>query len=102
MGRKELVLNRMTMFGFRKAFGMGRFATVVFTKKNGETRILNGKTKVNKDINGRGNYDASFHNQVRVFDVNLRRNGVRVGGWRTVSMDKIQEVRANGMRIVIE
>lgn len=84
-------------------FGQGRFATVTFRKKDGSVRVLNGKTVVSKAINGNGAvYDASEKNQLRVFDVNLRKNGVRTGGYRTVTVDNVIDVRANGVIYTIQ
>lgn len=84
-------------------FGKGRFASVTFEKKDGSIRTLTGKTQVNKGINGNGaTYDPSERNQLRIFDVNIKDNdGMRVGGWRTVTADKVLSVKANKTHYVI-
>ena len=97
--RVEKIIQNITLSQLAQMFGQGRFATVTFIKKgNGQLRMLNGKTKVEKAINGNGTYNASSNNQLRVFDVNVKdENGKRVGGYRTVTVDNVVDVRANGV-----
>ena len=95
--RTQVAIQTITLDALRNMFGKGRFATVRFTKKtDGSIRTLNGKTKVQRGITGGGEvYDASAKNQLRVFDVNIRQNGVRTGGYRTVTVDNVIDVRTN-------
>lgn len=89
-------ITELTLDELKAKFTKGRFGSVLFTKKNGEERLLVGKVYVNKDIKGTGSYDAAAYNQLRVFDVNIKDKGVRVGGWRTVCVDSVKEIHANG------
>jgi hypothetical protein len=91
--------------GLRNLFSKGRFATVVFKKKgDGSIRTLNGKTNVQRGLSGGGEtYDAQSYGQLRVFDVNAKdSNGVRVGGYRTVTAQNVYEVRAKGKIYKVE
>jgi hypothetical protein len=92
--RTENILE-LTVDKLFEMFGKGRFASVVFEKKDGTLRKLTGKTHVNKHINGNGaSYDAHERGQIRVFDVNA-------DGWRTVTADRVKEVVANNTRYVV-
>lgn len=97
--KAQLLIQSITLAGLANMFGKGRFATVSFVKQDGTTRILNGKTLVKRGINGNGsNYDAKSNDQLRVFDVNARdANGKRVGGYRTVTVNRVTDVRSNGV-----
>jgi hypothetical protein len=96
MNKPTIIMQAITLNDLRQKFGKGRFATVTFKKLDGTTRVLNGKTKVKRGITGGGEvYNATHFNQLRVFDVNIRKNGVRVGGYRTVTADNVIDVRAN-------
>lgn len=101
--KETIVLQTLTLQTLLDFFAKGRFATVVFTKKgDGSTRVLNGKTKVlNALKGGQPAYNASERNQVRVCDVNLRDNGVRKPDYRTVTVDNVKEIRANGKVYVV-
>lgn len=80
----------------------GKFASVTFVKKDGTLRKLTGKAFVDKDIKGTGAYDAKSHGQIRLFDINVKdKNGERIGGWRTVTANKVKEVVSNGVKYVI-
>lgn len=84
-------------------FSKGRIATVRFIKNDGEPRLLNGKVEVDKNINGKGaSYNARERGQLRVFDLHVKNSeGERVGGWRTVTANKVTDVFANKMHYVI-
>lgn len=66
----------------RKELG-SKFFTVVFTKKDGSQRRLNGRLGVKKYLRGdtKGYSDADI-NAITVYDVKAR-------GYRTVKLDKI-------------
>jgi len=96
MNKNKIAVTKITLGSLDEAFGQGRFATVVFRKNDGTMRTLNGKTNVRKAVKGVGaNYDARERGQIRVFDVNLRENGQRVGGYRTVTANKVVSISAN-------
>lgn len=66
------------------------FYTVVFTKKTtGETRILNARQNVKKHSHGGVNPCAGKDDLLPTFDV-------KIGQYRTVWVDGIQEIRHNG------
>jgi len=69
----------------RKKLG-GKFFTVVFTKKDGSERLLNGRLGVTKHLRGgeKGYSDADF-NALTVFDVQAK-------GYRTVKLDKVKRL----------
>lgn len=97
--RQIVTLNSVNVSDLKKHFSKGRLATVVFTKKkDGSIRVLNGKTSVKRGLKGGdAAYDADVYGQLRVFDVNVRDSkGVRVGGYRAVTAQNVQEIRANG------
>ncbi len=85
----------------------GRFVSVNFTKKSdGSNRTLNGKNFI-KDIltGGEEAYDAESKGQVRVVDVNIRKdrkgNPVpRHSEFRAVVTNNIHWVTANGKKYV--
>lgn len=97
--RRVINIQDVNVRELRNHFAKGRIATVVFTKKgDGSTRVLNGKTNVQRGmVGGEPAYDAESRGQLRVFDVNAKdANGVRTGGYRTVTAQNVQEIRANG------
>lgn len=63
-----------------------KFFTVVFTKKDGTLRKLNGRLGVTKHLRGgdKGYSDADF-NALTVFDV-------QANGYRTVKLDKVSKL----------
>jgi hypothetical protein len=70
----------------------GKMLTVSFVKKDGSTRVLNGRLGVNKYIKGsslKKNSDA----YITVYDVQNK-------GYRSVSRDTIVAVRCNGIEAV--
>lgn len=66
----------------------GKFFTVVFTKKNGEERVLNGRIGVVNHLKG-GNSTINHDKFLTVFDV-------QIGQYRSVNKDTIKEVRFGG------
>lgn len=65
-----------------------KFFTVTFTKANGELRTMNARLGVTKHLQG-GTKKYDKQNLLTVFDVTKK-------GYRTVNIDAIQELRANG------
>lgn len=73
-----------------KELSAGKFATVIFTKKNGEERRLTGRTGVKKGVKGTGrNYDEKEKNIITMYDANIQQH-------RSIKADSIKEVHANG------
>ena len=65
--------------------------TVVFEKKDGTLRKLNGRLKVTKHLKGgRKSYDDNDFNYITVYDVHKR-------GYRTVDCDKITSLKFGGV-----
>lgn len=106
--REVVEVERFTTGFLKNLFSeKGRLATVNFTKKkDGSNRTLNGKAKAFAAmVGGEPAYDAESRGQVRVADVNVYtdRNGNRVPrhtAYRTVTVDNIKWVTANGKKYV--
>lgn len=101
--RQQVIMESITLTQLANMFANGRFATVNFVKKgDGSIRTLNGKTKIYGAMKGgEASYDASAKNQLRVCDVNIRENGVRKPGYRTVTVNNVIDVRANGKIYIV-
>lgn len=67
----------------------GKFMTLVFLTKNGKVRTLNGRVGVKKGTKGGKSPIANAPEYVTVFDV-------AAGGFRSVSMDNVLEMRTMG------
>lgn len=71
---------------FRKVVG-SKFFTVKFKKKDGTTRILNGKLGVKKHLKGgEKKYDASSLGYITVYDAKNK-------GYRTLNLATLQELK---------
>ena len=66
----------------------GKFFTVTFTKKDGSTRVLNGRLGVTKHLKG-GKKTVTQENYLTVFDTQKK-------AYRTVNVDTVQSVKVNG------
>jgi hypothetical protein len=66
----------------------GKFFTVVFTKKNGDERVLNGRIGVVKSLKG-GKSTINHDQYLSVYDV-------QIGDYRSVNKSTIKEVRFGG------
>lgn len=64
----------------------GRFFTIVFTKKNGQDRIMNARLGVKRYVNGNGmNYSpASYGNKI-VWDAQVQQ-------YRTVNLETVKSL----------
>lgn len=62
----------------------GKILTVVFTKKDGTERVLNGRVGVKKYL--RGGTNRVGEQYITIFDL-------KNGGYRSVNKDTIKEVR---------
>ena len=71
-------------------FSEGRFFTVEFIKKDGSTRILNGRLGVEKYLKG-GDCTIDRSKFVIVYDVQSK-------GYRAVNRDTILSVKIDGVK----
>lgn len=69
----------------------GKFFTVVFIKKNGTERILNGRLGVTKHLKG-GQCTLDKEKYLIVYDVVSK-------GYRAVNVDTIKSVSCDGLNI---
>ena len=65
------------------------FFTVVFEKKNGETRLMNGRLGVKKYCGSVGSTTSHLPNLVTVFEVNKKQ-------YRNFDLERLIEVRVEG------
>jgi hypothetical protein len=70
----------------------GKMITVSFIKKDGSTRILNGRLGVTKYIKG-SSLNKKSNEYITVYDVQNK-------GYRSVNRDTIVAVRCNGIEAV--
>lgn len=71
---------------FRKLVG-SKFFTVKFTKKDGSTRILNGRLGVKKHLKGgEKRYDESSLGYITVYDTKNK-------GYRTLNLAALKELK---------
>jgi hypothetical protein len=70
----------------------GKMITVSFVKKDGSTRVLNGRLGVKKYIKG-STLNKTSNAYITVYDVQNK-------GYRSVSRDTIVAVRCNGVEAV--
>jgi hypothetical protein len=67
----------------------GKIMTIVFRKKDGTVRTLNTRTGVRANITGKGlSYDPDKYGYLILWDLAKK-------GYRTVTLDTIQQVKAN-------
>lgn len=85
------------MTNVKEILTTGKVVTVkFFSRTNGSPRTINGRVGVTKGLNGAGaRYDAAAHNLVRIFT--MAADGRGVGQWRSVPVDGVFEIRANGL-----
>lgn len=69
----------------------GRFMTVVFIKKDGSRRVLNGRTGVTSYLRG-GESKLNKEQYVIIYDVHAK-------GYRAVDISQIEEIRY-GKRVI--
>lgn len=71
-----------------------RIFTVTFIKKNGEVRTINGMLGVTKHLKGgEKSYNDENYNYLTVYDFNVK-------GYRTVNLETILTLTANGETII--
>lgn len=68
----------------------GRVFSVIFTKKNGERRVMNCRLGVKKYTNGKGmKYNPSKRGYKVVYEMNNR-------GYRMINLNTLEKIKANG------
>ena len=73
----------------------GREFRAIFTKKDGSERVLVGRTRVSKGVNGRGmSYDPKSRGLMPVFDM-------QKGAWRMVNTNTMTSLKCGGIDINI-
>jgi len=88
----EITVNREQLL---KELEGGTFARITFVKKNGEIRKLVGRLGVRSKLRGGDKaYSDADKNIVTIFDT-------QKGEYRSVKVDKILEVAANGKRFKV-
>lgn len=71
----------------------GKFFTVVFTKKDGSVRKLNGRLGVKKHLRGgEKSFSDAQINALTVFDLKAK-------GYRTVKLDKVTSLKCGGKEL---
>jgi hypothetical protein len=86
--QEELVIKRENLKDFINS-NKGKIMTIVFRKKDGTIRTLNTRTGVRSNITGKGlSYDPEKYGYLILWDLAKR-------GYRTVTLDTIEKVKAN-------
>lgn len=70
----------------------GQICTITFYKKNGEKRVLNGRSGVSKYVNKDSN-SKPRHGVITVFETNTDRKGKDC--YRSIRLDSITEIKAH-------
>ena len=69
----------------------GKFMTIVFVKKDGSLRKMNGRIGVKRYLKGGVNKNPQLHNtQIVMWDTTAK-------GYRTINMDTVTEIHAKGV-----
>lgn len=78
----------------------GKIFTAVFTKKNGERRVMNGLTGVRKFTSGGTlRYSPKEKNLIPVYDLKI---GMGAKGYRMINMDGLEALKINGKQYKID
>ena len=73
----------------------GSFVSVTFTKKDGEIRVLNGRTGVSKDVKGVGlSYNPDDYNNLIIRDVQKQ-------AYRTVKQEALISAKISGEEYIV-
>lgn len=73
----------------------GTIFTVTFTKRNGKTQRLNGRTGVTKRVTGRGMiYNPTIHGILPVFDLYAQ-------GYRSVRINALTNLSIRGRKFAV-
>ena len=74
----------------------GTIFTVTYLKKDGSTRVLNGRSGVTKDVNGNGlKYDPAKKGLVPIYDLKAK-------GHRMVNLNTVKSLKIRGHEYNIE
>ncbi len=81
----------------------GTIYSVVFTKVNGEDRLMNSIKGTSKGVNGTGKkFSDEEKRLLSVFDMQLRSKGVEENKcWRSVRLDTIKQLKCNGETYIV-
>jgi len=86
-----------------KAFVGGSIFTVVFKKKDGSTRTMNARLKVQKYVKGtqpeitaKRKETLDQQNMVGVYEMKGTATGEAAENYRTINLNTLMELRANG------
>jgi hypothetical protein len=94
------------MEAIRKILESGNIVTVTFTKRDGSTRVLNGRSGVKKGVNGQGlPYDKKAKDIVVLYDCDIAKRLKLTPDnpdyarkcYRAVRLDSIRTIKANGL-----
>lgn len=73
----------------------GKIFTVTFTKKNGDTRVMNCRLGVRKGITGEGmRFDALSRDLLPVWDI-------KAEGYRMINLATITHIKIGGKEYVV-
>lgn len=73
----------------------GTILSVVFKKKNGDIRKLNGRLEVKKFLKGGENTVAHIDKYITIFDLINK-------GYRNVNIDTVSEMNVHGKHYIVE
>lgn len=73
----------------------GTILSVVFTKKNGEERHLNGRLKVTKYLKGGVNTTVHIDKYITIYDL-------QNDGYRNVNIETVKEISVRGKHYIVE
>jgi len=86
-------INRIRLEGFIRSL-KGQFFTVEFTKKNGDTRVMNARTGVKIGVTGKGSPNGLFTSAIKVFDV-------KANGFRQINLDTVRFIKTGGVKFLV-
>lgn len=81
----------LNKIGLEKILNSGKFCTVTFIKKDGSTRVINGRMGVKKHLRG-GKRTSSESEYIMFYDVVNK-------GYRNVAKDSIIGINGLGLKI---
>lgn len=101
-------LNNITIEAFRNFVGDGIF-TAVFKKKDGSIRTMNARIKVQKYVKGtapevtaKRKETLAKNNMVGVYEMKGTSDRMGAENYRTINLETLLELRANGQVLVNE
>ena len=104
----ELNLNNLSIEQFRKFVGDAIF-TAIFRKKDGSVRTMNARLKVAKYVKGtapevtaKRNATLKANNMIGVYEMRGTSDRLEAENYRTLNLETLLELRANGQTLVNE